>query len=273
MKASDIKWICKILLKCAWWLFQAQRMLDCLLWGYIFLAWRPWLACWARHGGTLDSARSWVFGLLLRGVETKCIWREIHCFCPVLGIRDILVPDPRIRTSGWIWVQLWIRIRIQLLMLLLSSMTLKMQNIIVFHIFLWLTRSLKIIFFLKFCITILFCKHYFSLLNTFMRKCKDPYLWQMDPGPGSIPLISGSGSGRPKNMRIRILTPNTAFANIIWETQKREKWTFTKNNKLNKFKRRIFRGFSQKFMQIFKNIPSSRNKRKTIWFQPYWTSF
>jgi hypothetical protein len=35
-------------------------------------------------------------------------------------------------------------------------------------------QSLKFIFLLKFCVKILFCKHYFSLLNTFMRKGKDP---------------------------------------------------------------------------------------------------
>ncbi len=38
---------------------------------------------------------------------------------------------------------------------------------------------------LKFCIKILFCKHYLSPLNTFMRKGKDPdpYLLLMDPDP------------------------------------------------------------------------------------------
>ncbi len=47
----------------------------------------------------------------------------------------------------------------------------------------------------------LFCKHYFSLLNTFMRKGKDPdlepdpYLWLMDPDPGG-PKICGFGSPR-----------------------------------------------------------------------------
>ncbi len=32
----------------------------------------------------------------------------------------------------------------------------------------------------------LFCKHYFSPLNTFIRKEKNPdlYLWLMDPDPG-----------------------------------------------------------------------------------------
>jgi hypothetical protein len=55
----------------------------------------------------------------------------------------------------------------------------------------------KLNFLLKFCVKILFCKHYFSPLNTFMRKGKDPdpdpYLWLMDsnPDPGG-PKTSGS---------------------------------------------------------------------------------
>jgi hypothetical protein len=42
----------------------------------------------------------------------------------------------------------------------------------------------------KFWVKIFFCKHYFSPLNTYMRKGKDPdlepdpYLWIMDPHPG-----------------------------------------------------------------------------------------
>ncbi len=70
-------------------------------------------------------------------------------------------------------------------------------------------QSKKLIISLKYCVKNLFCKHYFNLLNTFMRKGKDPnpeldpgpYLWLMDPAPdpggpktcGS----SGSGSGSP----------------------------------------------------------------------------
>ncbi len=47
-------------------------------------------------------------------------------------------------------------------------------------------------FLLKFCIKILWCRHYFSPLNTFMRKGKDPdpdpYIWLMDlePDPGGL---------------------------------------------------------------------------------------
>ncbi len=48
-----------------------------------------------------------------------------------------------------------------------------------------LPSVLKVEVFAKFCAKILFCKHYFSPLNTFMRKGKDPdpYLWLMDPDP------------------------------------------------------------------------------------------
>jgi hypothetical protein len=41
-----------------------------------------------------------------------------------------------------------------------------------------LSSVLKINFLQKFCVKILFCKYYFSPLNTFMRKGKDP-----DPDP------------------------------------------------------------------------------------------
>jgi hypothetical protein len=39
-------------------------------------------------------------------------------------------------------------------------------------------QSQKLNFLLKYCVKILFCNHYFSQLNTFMRKGKDP-----DPCP------------------------------------------------------------------------------------------
>jgi hypothetical protein len=39
-------------------------------------------------------------------------------------------------------------------------------------------QSKKLNFLLKFCVKILFCRHFFSPLNTFMRKGKDP-----DPVP------------------------------------------------------------------------------------------
>ncbi len=54
----------------------------------------------------------------------------------------------------------------------------------------------------KIFVTMLFCRHYFSPLNTFLSKGKDPdpgpHLWLMDPDPGG-PKTCGSGS------------PNTGF--------------------------------------------------------------
>jgi hypothetical protein len=56
----------------------------------------------------------------------------------------------------------------------------------------------------NFCIKILFCNHYFSLLNNFMRNRKDP-----DPDPVLVTKISGCRSERPKNIGMRI--QNAAF--------------------------------------------------------------
>jgi hypothetical protein len=105
----------------------------------------------------------------------------------VLGTRDILV---RIRISDK-WIR--IRLRIQLGIRLLSSVTLRKQKNIFFIFFSYnlpagtLSTVFKFNFLLKFCIKILFCKHYFSLLNTFMRKEKDPdpdpYIRLKDPDP------------------------------------------------------------------------------------------
>ncbi len=54
-------------------------------------------------------------------------------------------------------------------------------------------------FLLKFCVKILFCNHYFSQLNTFMRKGKDPdpdpYLLLIDPDPGGPKACGSCGSG------------------------------------------------------------------------------
>ncbi len=49
---------------------------------------------------------------------------------------------------------------------------------------------------LKFCVKMLFCSHYFSPLNTFMRKGKDPdpHLWLLDPGGPNKRGSCGSGS-------------------------------------------------------------------------------
>ena len=48
----------------------------------------------------------------------------------------------------------------------------------------------KFNFLLKFCVKILFCKHYFSPLSTFMGKGKDPdaYLLLMDPDRDTTPF-------------------------------------------------------------------------------------
>ncbi len=64
-----------------------------------------------------------------------------------------------------------------------------------------LSSVLKFSFLLKFCVNIFFCNLYFSPLSTYMRKGKDPDLY----------LTNGSGSGRPKNMRIRILNTDRNY--------------------------------------------------------------
>jgi hypothetical protein len=63
-------------------------------------------------------------------------------------------------------------------------------------------QSLTSCFKEKFCVKILFCKHYFSPLNVFIRNGKDlgpeqhPYLWLTDSDPGG-PKTCGSGSRCP----------------------------------------------------------------------------
>jgi hypothetical protein len=82
----------------------------------------------------------------------------------LLGIRDILV---RIPTADQ-------RIRIRLL----SSVTIRMQFFSNFFLSLNIRHIIfslkKLNFLLKFCVKILLCKHYFSPLNAFRRKGKDP---------------------------------------------------------------------------------------------------
>ncbi len=63
-------------------------------------------------------------------------------------------------------------------------------------------QSEKFNFLLEFCVKILFCRHYLSQLNTFVRKGKDLepdpglnlWLVEPDPDPG-VPKTCGSGSG------------------------------------------------------------------------------
>ncbi len=125
-------------------------------------------------------------------------------FIPVLGIRDILVriwipgsvsPDP------YLWLM-------DPTPFFIEFEDAKKNIFFQIHFFLLTCaqvhrlQSKKFNFLLKFCVQMLFCRHYFSPLNTFMRKGKEP-----DPDPHL--LTNGSGSGRPKNMRIRI--PNTAL--------------------------------------------------------------
>ena len=99
---------------------------------------------------------------------------EYKLFERVLGIRDILV-----------------RIRIRFL----SSLILRRKNDIFSYYFLITCpqahhhQSKKLNFLQKFCLKMLFCRHCFSPLNTFMREGKDPepdpdpYLWLMDTDP------------------------------------------------------------------------------------------
>ncbi len=104
----------------------------------------------------------------------------------------------RTRTSDY-------RIRIWLL----SSVTLRMPKKF-FFIFFLITyqqahylQSLTYCFKEKFCVKIKFSKHYFSLLNTFMRKGKDPapelnpYIWLRDPDLGGPKTCGSCGSGYP----------------------------------------------------------------------------
>jgi hypothetical protein len=62
-------------------------------------------------------------------------------------------------------------------------------------------QSKKFYFLLKFCFNISFCRHYFSLLNTFMRKGKDP-----DPDPDQDP-------GCPK---IGTLKLDKNIIHVVW---------------------------------------------------------
>jgi hypothetical protein len=119
--------------------------------------------------------------------------------------RDILVRI-RIITSDW-----WVRILLRNPDPSPVSIVFKNAKKIFFSYFFLKTcpqahhlQSKKFNFCQNYCIKMLFCRHYFSPLNTFMRKGKDPesdpYLW----------LINRIREA--KNMWImRIRIPNTAF--------------------------------------------------------------
>ncbi len=148
-------------------------------------------------------------------------WRTgLPGYITVLGIRDILVldlppphpppssplpPPPPLPPSPFLssfitaisffsfylhisWIRIRIRIRIQPRIRLLSSLILRMQINICFAFFLITCQqkhhlqSKKSNFVLKFCVTILFCRHYFSPLNSSVRKGKDP-----EPDPDQEP--------------------------------------------------------------------------------------
>ncbi len=66
-------------------------------------------------------------------------------------------------------------------------------------------QSKKCDFLLKVCVKMLFCRHYFSPLNTFMRKEKDPdpHLLLMDPDPGG-PKTWGSCGSRSGSLTLII---------------------------------------------------------------------
>jgi hypothetical protein len=70
---------------------------------------------------------------------------------------------------------------------------------------------LKMYFFAKISVKILFSKHYFS-----RQSAQHIYEEREGSGAGSVALTNGSGSrsGRPKNMRIRIST--TGYETDIW---------------------------------------------------------
>ncbi len=86
----------------------------------------------------------------------------------------------------------------------------------------------KLNFLLTFCVKILFCRHYFSPLNTSMRKGKDPepdpdpYLWLMDPDPGGpktcgSPTLSRTWSDPVRKAETwKNVWPNLLLAGRVW---------------------------------------------------------
>ncbi len=98
----------------------------------------------------------------------------------------------------------------------------------------------------KFCVKILFCKHYFGPFNTFLRKGTDPdpYLWLMDPDPG-VPKTCGSGSPT--------LFPGVRSSNVNDIEMKGQTFRY----------RSLLSEREQNVLVWFVNY---RNERKTYWF-------
>ncbi len=108
----------------------------------------------------------------LRGQKLIChraLILPCHLQKPVLGIRGILVlhfsadPDPDPTSGSGSNLRIW----------LLSSVILRMEKKYFFVLYLThrhIIFSLKNLIFLKFCVKILFCKRYFSPLNTLWEK-------------------------------------------------------------------------------------------------------
>jgi hypothetical protein len=71
---------------------------------------------------------------------------------------------------------------------------------------------LKMYFFAKFSVKILFSKHYFSLQSA-------QHIYEEREGSVALTNVFGSRSGRPKNMQItgiRLRIPNTGYETDIW---------------------------------------------------------
>ncbi len=79
-------------------------------------------------------------------------------------------------------------------------------------------QSEKLTFFLKFCGKMLFSRHYFSPLNTFMREGRDPdpYLWLIDPDQRG-PKTCGSNSGSGSPTLVEVLTWTTSIP-LSWSS-------------------------------------------------------
>jgi hypothetical protein len=158
-----------------------------------------------REGGTFCPSSLLVFYIPPCRKTFPEFSGALPCVKNSVRIRDILVRI-RIRIPGSVHVTNGSGSN-----RLLSSLVLRLQKKYLFSYFFLITcpqahhlQSKKFNFLLKFCVKILFSRHYF---NTFMRKGKDPdpdlesepdpypYIWLMDPDPDpGGPKTCGSGS-------------------------------------------------------------------------------